>query len=122
MTLRHCARRLVKSGALACLAVLAITPALAGLSDPRYELQVGDIEVVNDGVNNGLYVRGSFSPTLPCPVQGFVAYAAEPYLKEVMAMLLTAKASGRAVSFVHVYCVGSGAAVGYSRGNGYVLK
>ena len=75
---------------------------------------------MNDGTTTGnaIYVRGSFSPALPCPTQGFVMFASDPFLKEVMAMLLMAKSIGRPVSFTNVYCHDSG----YGRGNGYVLK
>ncbi len=82
------------------------------------ELQVAEIEIVNDGAANAIYVRGSFSPALPCPTQGFVMFSSDPFLKEVMAMLLMAKSTGRPVSFTNVYCH----ATGYGRGNGYILK
>ena len=42
------------------------------------ELQVAEIEIVNvnDGTANAnaIYVRGSFSPALPCPTQGFTCF------------------------------------------------
>ena len=97
-------------------------PANAALADYHFDVQVTDIEVVNDGTNNAIYVRGSFTPALPCQVQGFVYFATDPFQREVTAMLLAAKSTGRSVSFVHSYCVSSGASNGYGRGNGYVLK
>ena len=97
-------------------------PASATLADLHYDVQVTDIEVVNDGTYNAMYVRGAFTPALPCPVQGFFLFPTDPYQKEVTAMLMTAKLTGRSVSFVHAYCMAGGPANGYSRGNGYVLK
>ena len=83
--------------------LLACSSAMAAI-----ELQVAEIEIVNlnDGTTNGnaIYVRGSFSPALPCPTQGFIMFPSDPLLKEVMAMLLMAKSTG------------------YGRDNGYVLK
>lgn len=103
--------------ALATTAFLACTSATAAT-----EMQVAEIEVVNmnDGTatGNAIYVRGSFSPALPCPAQGFVMFPSDPLLKEAMALLLMAKSTGRPVSFTNVYCHASG----YGRGNGYVLK
>jgi hypothetical protein len=107
---------------LVAMAQLIATPVSAALSDFHYDVQVTDIEIVNDGTNNAIYVRGGFTPALPCAVQGFVFYSSDPYQKEISALLLTAKATGRSASFVHAYCISSGAANGYGRGNGYSLK
>lgn len=100
----------------------AVAALLACSSVVATELQVAEIEIVNvnDGTTNGnaIYVRGSFSPALPCPTQGFIMFPSDPFLKEVMAMLLMAKSTGRPVSFANAYCH----ATGYGRGNGYVLK
>lgn len=101
--------------AAATAALLASTPATAA-----NELQVAEVEIVNlnDGTANAnanaIYVRGNFSPALPCPTQGFVMFPSDPFLKEVMAMLLMAKSTGRPVSFTNVYCHSTG----YGRGNG----
>jgi hypothetical protein len=94
----------------------------AALSDPHYAVQVADIEIVNDGTNNAIYVRGTFTPTLPCSVQGFVYFANDAFQKDVTAILLVAKSTGRPVSFTHSYCISGTASNGYGRGNGYVLK
>ena len=52
------------------------------------------------------------------PHPGLYLFPSEPFLKEVMAMLLMAKSTGRPVSFTNAYCH----ATGYGRGNGYILK
>jgi hypothetical protein len=104
------------------VALLVASLAYAGLSDPHYDVQVGEVEIVNDGTNNAIYVRGIFTPALPCPVQGFVYLSTDPFEKEVTSLLLTAKATGKTVRYVHVYCISGGASDGYSRGNGFVLK
>lgn len=109
--------------ALAALAVVSLQlPVRAGLSDPHWDVVISDIEIVNDGTNNAIYARGTFAPTLPCPVQGFVYFSTDPFAKEVTAILIAAKTSGRSVSFAHAYCMNGGASNGYGRGNGYVLK
>jgi hypothetical protein len=117
---------LVRWCSLLCLCIgLVIAPmtdAIAGLGDPHYSLQVGDMEIVNDGTNNAIYVRGTFTPALPCPIQGFVYFAADPFEKEMTGMIITAKATGRNLTYAHSYCMSSGAATGYSRGNGVVLQ
>lgn len=96
------------------LASLAMQAAFAS----QHEVQVSEIEVINDGTNNAIYVRGTFSPSVPCPTQGFFFLSADPFQKELSAIMLTAKMTGRAVSYAHVYCHANG----YSRGNGYILK
>lgn len=104
------------------LVVVPMRDAVAGLGDPHFSVQVGDMEIVNDGTNNAIYIRGTFTPALPCAIQGFVYYAADPFEKEMTAMIVTAKAAGRNITYAHSYCMNSGAATGYSRGNGLVLQ
>ncbi len=104
------------------VAVSAMKDASAGLADPHYSVQVGDVEIVNDGTNNAIYVRGVFTPALPCPIQGFVYFAADAFEKEMTSMIVTAKATGRTLTYTHSYCLSSGASSGYSRGNGVVLQ
>jgi hypothetical protein len=104
------------------LAIAPMTSAIAALGDPHYTAQVTEMEIVNDGVNNAIYVRGTFTPPLPCPIQGFVYFAADPFEKELTAVIVTAKAAGRSITYAHSYCMNSGASTGYSRGNGVVLQ
>lgn len=102
----------------AALALVAIVPAIASPFDPR-DMQVGEIEISNDGTSNAIYVRWTFTPALPCPMEGFVYWAGDAHQKEITALLLTAKPTGRTASFVHVCSVGAGSASsGYSRATG----
>lgn len=55
-------------------------------------------------------------------MQGFVYFPSDPLQKEVTSLLLTAKATGRTMSYVHAYCFTTGFWNGYSRGNGLVIK
>ena len=97
--------------------VLAAASASSGLAFAN-DVQLTEIEAINDGTNNGIYIRGVFTPALPCATQGFFLISSDPFEKETVAMLLTAKATGRNVGFTFVYCHANG----YGRGNGYVLK
>ena len=101
---------------------LSPRPAHAALQYAYWDFQVTEMEIVNDGTNNAVAVRGTFTPALPCPVQGFVYFPSDPLQKEVTSLLLTAKATGRTMSYVHVYCFTTGFWNGYSRGNGLVIK
>lgn len=107
-----------------CVVLMCIGPSSstnAALTDAQYVAQISAIEIVNDGTNNAIYVRGTFTPTLPCATQGFFVVQSDPFEKEIVAMLFTAKTSGRSISYTHVYCVSGGISDGYSRGNGFVL-
>ena len=106
------------------LVLIFLTPTLsthAALTDTHYVVQISAIEVVNDGTNNAIYIRGTFTPALPCAVQGFFLVSTDPFEKEIVGMLLLAKASGRSASYTHNYCVSGGVSDGYSRGNGFLL-
>lgn len=76
---------------------------------------ISEINLINDGSNDGVYVTGSFAAG--CTYNGFVIYATDPYFQQVYATLLTAKATGRQVKFMNVYCHSSG----YARGNQYAI-
>ncbi len=86
-----------------------------------YSVQVAEVEMNNSGLYidaNGspqpaIFVRGVFTPALPCAQQGFFLTSADPFLQETLAIILTAKASGAPLGFTHVYCHSSG----YSRGS-----
>lgn len=100
------------------LAFISSAPFIPLASAAQYEVRVAEIEIVNDGSNNAIYVRGTFTPAIPCPIQGFFITAADPFQKEIAAMLLSAKVSGSTVAYTHVYCHQNG----YGRTNRYVLK
>lgn len=91
-----------------------------------YIVQISQIEMNNNGLyvdGNGvaqaaIFVRGTFTPALPCAQQGFFIIASDPFEKETLAMLLAAKAAGTTIGYTHVYCNTNG----YSRGSVIVMQ
>ena len=86
-----------------------------------YTVQIAQVEMNNnalyiDAAGNpepAIFVRGTFTPALPCAQQGFFLIAGDPFFDETIAILLSAKATGSPVGFTFVYCHASG----YARGN-----
>ena len=94
--------------------------ASAGVVAAPYTVQVTEVEMNNNGLfidasgnaEPAIFVRGTFSPALPCAQQGFFLISGDPLLQYTLAIILTAKASGSPLGFTHVYCHANG----YSRG------
>jgi len=113
-------RFLISTAALLISSLVWVPPCAAQATT----VTISQIEINNDTSSgtayngNAVFVRGSFSPALPCASQGFFVASTDPFEKEIMATLLLAKASGRTVSFTFVYCHSNG----YARGNSYVLN
>lgn len=92
-----------------------------------YTVQITQVEMNNNGLyvdssgtaQAAIFVRGTFTPALPCAQQGFFIIASDPFEKETLAMLIAAKVAGTPIGYAHVYCF---AANGYSRGNIVVLQ
>lgn len=86
-----------------------------------YTVQVSEVEMNNNGLYfdasgnaaPAIFVRGTFTPALPCAQQGFFLVAADPFFQATLAIILSAKATGAPVGFTHVYCHANG----YSRGS-----
>jgi hypothetical protein len=73
--------------------------------------------VAAGGAGDKLIVYASFSPATGCTSNAFVFFSSDPYYKETYAAMLLAKATGKSIRYLHVYCT----AEGYSRGNEYML-
>lgn len=102
---------------IVALAMMCSVPCVAA----PYTVQITDVEMNNTGLYtdaNGnpqaaIFVRGTFTPTLPCAQQGFFLLASDPLFAETIAIILTAKSSGTSLGYTHVYCYANG----YSRGS-----
>ncbi len=94
---------------------------MAGALAAPYTVQVSEVEMNNNGlyidasgnIAPAIFVRGTFTPVLPCAQQGFFLIANDPFFQETLAIILSAKATGTPLGFTHVYCHANG----YSRGN-----
>ncbi len=102
------------------LVVLGCSLSENALAAP-YSVQISEVEMNNNGLYvdaNGspqaaIFVRGVFTPALPCAQQGFFLTSSDPLFQQTLAIILTAKASGASLGYTHVYCHSSG----YSRGS-----
>lgn len=79
---------------------------------------INDIQIVNAGSGaDGVTVLATFDHPTGCTYQGFTFFSSDPYFESIYALMLTAKATGRPIKYMHVYCLTSG----YARGNQYVM-
>jgi hypothetical protein len=84
-------------------------------------VQISEVEMNNNGLyvdasgnaEPAIFVRGTFSPPLPCAQQGFFLINGDPLLQYTLAIILSAKASGALLGYTHGYCHANG----YSRGS-----
>lgn len=107
--------------ALATLLLLSAAPAAAEFDvvwPNQYTVSITGVTIVADGVNNQIAVTGVFTPALPCATQGFFLLSSDAHFKESYSMLLTAKATGSAMKYSHIYCHSNG----YSRGHHFMLQ
>lgn len=112
--------KIFRSIMTAVVLVFTSTYSVASTTAP-YSVQISEVEVNNNGLYidaNGnaepaIFVRGVFTPALPCPQQGFFLIASDPLLQETVAIIIAAKAAGTPLGYNHVYCYSNG----YSRGD-----
>jgi hypothetical protein len=103
------------------LGLAAVLPE-AAIAAP-YSVQITEIEMNNNGLYTdttgtpqpAVFVRGIFTPALPCAQQGFFLIASDPLFQETLAILLSAQARGAVVGYTNVFCNPNG----YSRGSSY---
>jgi hypothetical protein len=109
--------RLVRALLCASLGCILSSGALAA----PYSVQISEVEMNNNGLYTdttgtavpAIFVRGTFSPTLPCAQQGFFLVGSDPLFQSTLAIILSAKASGALLGYTHVFCHPNG----YSRGS-----
>jgi len=109
------------------VALFALTVGLSTVAFAApYTVQISEVEINNNGLfvdasgnpQPAIFVRGTFTPTLPCAQQGFFLYANDPFLPETVAVLLAAKATGSPVGFTFIYCTTNG----YARGGTFSIQ
>jgi len=113
-----------KLSKLILAAALLFGFAMPCFSQAQFTVTISQVEVNYDLTNASTYgsdvifVRGTFTPALPCAVQGFFLTPTDAFLNQMVATLLLAKATGKTITYTHVYCHSNG----YSRGNSLILN
>ncbi len=94
-------------------AILSLALALFAAPASATDVVVTQVLVVSDGTSNkGIYVRGTFSPALPCAIQGYFVAQTDVLEREIFSVSLTALALSRGISYTHVSCNAAGYSVG----------
>jgi hypothetical protein len=117
----YCHRRSLLSIAIICGAVAMALASKASIAQESGTITT--IQVASTGVpaNDGVFVTGDFTPATGCTNNGFVLIPSDDNFAQSYAGLLAAEVSGRAIQWVFVYCVTSGAFAGYARAHSYAF-